>query len=38
MPPPPLTFPELSGPMAMPNSVRMKVLLMRWVMSLKVFP
>lgn len=35
---PPPTFPEFSGPIAMPNSVRMKVLLMRLVMSLKVFP
>lgn len=33
-----LTFPEFSGPIAMPNSVRMKVLLMRFVISLKFFP
>lgn len=33
-----LTFPEWSGLMAMPNSVWMKVWLIRWVTSLNVFP
>lgn len=33
-----LTFPEWSGLIAMPNSVWMKVWLIRWVTSLNVFP
>lgn len=33
-----LTFPEFSGPMAMPNSDLMKVLLIRLVTSWNVFP
>lgn len=37
-PRPRLTFPEWSGLMAMPKSVWMKVWLIRWVTSWKVFP